>query len=80
MAESSDLKVLLESSLNDIFKATVSDILESVDRTLSEYRATLRRMESENEELKRRLFARSNSESALKGEIRQTFPHPPRFE
>lgn len=67
MAKSSDLKVFLESSLNEIFKATVSDILDSVDRTLSEYRGTIQRMESENEDLKRLLFAQSNSETALKG-------------
>lgn len=72
MAKSSDLKVLLESSLNEIFKATVSDILDSVDRTLSEYRGTIQRMESENEDLKRLLFAQSNSETALKG-ITSTF-------
>lgn len=69
MAKSSDLKVLLESSLNEIFKATVSDILDSVDRTLSEYRGTIQRMESENMDLKRMLFAQSNSETALKGMI-----------
>ncbi|CAF99184.1 unnamed protein product, partial [Tetraodon nigroviridis] len=66
MAKSSDLKVLLESSLNEIFKATVSDILDSVDRTLSEYRGTIQRMESENEDLKRMLFAQSTTETALK--------------
>lgn len=73
MAKSSDLKVLLESSLNEIFKATVSDILDSVDRTLSEYRGTIQRMESENMDLKRMLFAQSNSETALKGMITKTF-------
>lgn len=69
MAKSSDLKVLLESSLNEIFKATVSDILDSVDRTLCEYRGTIQRMESENEALKRMLIAQSNCETALKGMI-----------
>ncbi|XP_056875779.1 zinc finger protein 3 isoform X2 [Takifugu flavidus] len=66
MAKSSDLKFLLESSLNEIFKATVSDILDSVDRTLSEYQGTIHRMESENEDLKRLLFAQSNPETAVK--------------
>lgn len=79
MAKSSHLKVRLESSLNEIFKATVSDILESVDRTLSDYQGTIQRMESENEDLKRLLFAQSNPETALKGMIRyassQSFTH-----
>lgn len=70
MAKFGDLKVLLESSLNEIFKATVSDILDSVGRTLSEYQGTIQRMESENEDLKRLLFARSGSETTLKGKIR----------
>lgn len=69
MAKSSDLKFLLESSLNEIFKATVSDILDSVDRTLSEYQGTIQRMESENEDLKRLLFAQNNPETAVKGMI-----------
>lgn len=79
MAKSRHLKVLLESSLNEIFKATVSDILDSVDRTLSDYQGTIQRMESENEDLKRLLFAQSNPETALKGTIRyashQSFTH-----
>lgn len=79
MAKSSHLKVLLESSLNEIFKATVSDILDSVDRTLSDYQGTIQRMESENEDLKRLLFAQSNPETALRGMIRyasnQSFTH-----
>lgn len=69
MAKSTDLKFLLESSLNEIFKATVSDILESVDRILVEYQGTIQRMESENEDLKRLLFAQSNPETAVKGMI-----------
>ncbi|XP_045922345.1 zinc finger protein 723 [Micropterus dolomieu] len=64
MAKSSDLKIFLESSLNEIFKATVSDILDSVDRTLSEYQSTIHRIESENEGLKRLLFAQKSTESA----------------
>ncbi|XP_035523534.1 zinc finger protein 436 [Morone saxatilis] len=63
MAKSSDLKIFLESSLNEIFKATVSDILDSVDRTLSEYQGTIQRIESENEGLKRLLFAHRSTES-----------------
>ena len=60
-----DLKMLLESSLNEIFKATVSDILDSVDRTLSEYQGKIQRIESENEGLKRLLFA--EKKSAVRG-------------
>uniref|UniRef100_A0A1A8HZ07 C2H2-type domain-containing protein n=3 Tax=Nothobranchius TaxID=28779 RepID=A0A1A8HZ07_NOTKU len=63
MDESSDLKMLLESSLNVIFKATVADILNSVGRTLSEYQGTIQRIESENEELKRLLIAQKSPES-----------------
>ncbi|XP_022625714.1 zinc finger protein 436-like [Seriola dumerili] len=59
-----DLKNFLESSLNEIFKATVSDILDSVDRTLSEYQGTIHRIESENEGLKRLLRAHKSRESA----------------
>ncbi|XP_028456936.1 zinc finger protein 771 isoform X2 [Perca flavescens] len=66
MAKSSDLKLFLESSLNEIFKATVSDILDSVDRTLSEYQGTIHRIESENEGLKRLLLAQKSTESAAK--------------
>ncbi|XP_026154112.1 zinc finger protein 3 [Mastacembelus armatus] len=68
MAKSSDLKILLESSLNEIFKATVSDIMDSVDRTLTEYQGTIQRIESENEGLKRLLFARKSTESAARDE------------
>lgn len=69
MARSIDLKIFLESSLNEIFKATVSDILDSVDRTLSEYQGTIRRIESENEGLKRLLFAQKTNESAAEGMV-----------
>lgn len=69
MAKSNDLKIFLESSLNEIFKATVSDILDSVDRTLSEYQGTIQRIESENEGLKRLLFAQKSSESAARGTV-----------
>ncbi|XP_061590097.1 zinc finger protein 479 [Cololabis saira] len=64
MAKPSDLKSSLESSLNQIFKATVNDILDSVDRSLSEYQGAVRRIQSENEGLKRLLFAQSSAESA----------------
>ncbi|XP_030598708.1 zinc finger protein 260 [Archocentrus centrarchus] len=80
MAKTGDLKTLLESSLNEIFKATVSDILDSVDRTLSEYQGTIQRIESENEGLKRLLFAQKNTESAPadlhEQETTETFPAP----
>ncbi|KAK1883507.1 Zinc finger protein 22 [Dissostichus eleginoides] len=66
MAKPSDLKIFLESSLNEIFKATVSDILDSVDRTLSEYQGTIHRIESENEGLKRLLLAQRSTESAAR--------------
>lgn len=69
MAKPSDLKILLESSLNEIFKATVSDILESVDRALSEYQGTIQKLESDNKDLKRLLFAQSSAETGLKGTI-----------
>ncbi|XP_046906971.1 zinc finger protein 436-like isoform X1 [Hypomesus transpacificus] len=55
MTKSNDLKMFLESSLNEIFRATVSDILDSVDETLSEYQGTILRIEAENKDLKRRL-------------------------
>ncbi|XP_008294845.1 zinc finger protein 383 [Stegastes partitus] len=64
MAKPSDLKIFLESSLNEIFKATVSDILDSVDRTLSEYQGTIQRLESENEGLRRLLLEQKSTDSA----------------
>jgi hypothetical protein len=67
MAKSKDLKVFLESSLNEIFKATVSDILDSVDQTLSEYKGKIEIIESENEDLKRRLHEQDNKDSIVKG-------------
>nr|XP_023838792.1 zinc finger protein 433-like [Salvelinus alpinus] len=66
MAKSKDLKVFLESSLNAIFKATVSDILESVDQTLSEYKGKLQRIETENEDLRQRLHDQDNKDSVVK--------------
>lgn len=67
MAKSKDLKVFLESSLNEIFKATVSDILESVDQTLSEYKGKIQRIETENEDLKRRLHAQDHEDVLTRG-------------
>lgn len=64
-----DLKFLLESSLNEIFKATVTDILDSVDRTLSDYQGTIRRIELENEDLRRQLFSVKSTETAARGTI-----------
>lgn len=69
MAEPTDLKFLLESSLNEIFKATVSDILDSVDRTLSEYQGTIHRIELENEDLKRQLLSLNGTETAARGMV-----------
>ncbi|XP_059904805.1 zinc finger protein 239 [Gadus macrocephalus] len=60
-----DLKMFLESSLNEIFKATVNDILNSVDRNLSEYQCKIQRIEYENEDLRRMLFTKSNTECPL---------------
>lgn len=67
MSKSSDLKLFLESSLNEIFKATVSDILDSVDRTLSEYQGTIQRIQTENQDLKRLLMAHKRKESVDTG-------------
>ncbi|XP_075899862.1 uncharacterized protein LOC142899871 isoform X2 [Nelusetta ayraudi] len=66
MAGAMDLKFLLESSLNEIFKATVTDILDSVDRTLSDYQGTIRRIELENEDLRRQLFSVKSTETAAR--------------
>ncbi|KAL2100412.1 hypothetical protein ACEWY4_004806 [Coilia grayii] len=68
MDKSSNLKSFLESSLNEIFKATVSDILESVEQTLSEYQGKIQRIETENEDLRRRLYDSDNGiKSGRKG-------------
>ncbi|XP_008324238.1 zinc finger protein 2 homolog [Cynoglossus semilaevis] len=66
MAPCSDLKSFLESSLNEIFRATVGDILDSVDRTLSEYQVTIQRIESENEDLRRALLEHRSREPAVR--------------
>ncbi|XP_043094571.1 zinc finger protein 835 isoform X2 [Puntigrus tetrazona] len=57
MAKFGDLKAFLESSLNEIFRATVSDILDSVEQTVGEYQLKIQRIESENEDLRKRLCA-----------------------
>ncbi|XP_008422536.1 zinc finger protein 2 homolog [Poecilia reticulata] len=63
MEKTSELKMCLESSLNRIFQATVNDILDSVERTLSEYQGALQTIQTENEGLKRLLFAQRSAES-----------------
>lgn len=73
MARPTDLKFLLESSLNEIFKATVSDILDSVDRTLSEYQGTIHRIELENEDLRRQLLSLNGTETAARGMVVYTW-------
>lgn len=57
----------LESSLNRIFQATVNDILDSVERTLSEYQGAIQTIQTENEGLKRLLFAQRSAESDRRG-------------
>ncbi|KAG7476437.1 hypothetical protein MATL_G00082870 [Megalops atlanticus] len=64
MSKSKKLTAFLESSLNEIFKATVSDILESVEETLSEYQGRIQRIETENEDLRRRLQKRDEEQDA----------------
>lgn len=54
---SKNLKAFLESSLNEIFRATVDNILDSVDQTLAEYQGQIRRITSENETLREKLRA-----------------------
>uniref|UniRef100_A0A8C1B4Y4 C2H2-type domain-containing protein n=1 Tax=Cyprinus carpio carpio TaxID=630221 RepID=A0A8C1B4Y4_CYPCA len=46
MAKFGDLKAFLESSLNEIFRATVSDILDSVEQTVGEYQRKIQRTEN----------------------------------
>ena len=69
MSTFKDLKMFLESSLNEIFKATVNDILNSVDKTLSEYQGKIQRIEYENEDLRRMLFTKNNAECPLAGSV-----------
>ncbi|XP_056602203.1 zinc finger protein 436 [Triplophysa dalaica] len=68
MAKFGDLKSFLESSLNEIFRATVSDILDSVDQTLTQYQRKMQRMESENEDLRKRLCAKEETTKRVKTE------------
>ncbi|CAL8276923.1 unnamed protein product [Merluccius merluccius] len=64
MAKFKDLKMFLESSLNEVFKATVNDILDSVERTLSECHGKIQRVESENQDLRRMLFTKNHSDGS----------------
>ncbi|XP_038158407.1 zinc finger protein 391-like [Cyprinodon tularosa] len=59
MQKTSELKMHLESSLNRIFQATVDDILDSVERTLSEYQGAIQTIQTENEGLRLLLLQRS---------------------
>ncbi|XP_062845255.1 zinc finger and SCAN domain-containing protein 12 [Trichomycterus rosablanca] len=52
---SKTLKTFLESSLSEIFRTTVDNILDSVDQTLDEYQGEVRRIATENETLRKRL-------------------------
>ncbi|XP_035996078.1 zinc finger protein 391 isoform X6 [Fundulus heteroclitus] len=63
MEKTTELKMLLESSLKRIFQATVTDILVSVEQTLSEYQGTIQTIQTENEGLKRLLSAQRSAES-----------------
>ncbi len=60
MAKFGDLKAFLESSLNEIFRVTVRDILCSVEHTVGEYQSQIQRIESENQDLRKRLSAKDN--------------------
>ncbi|XP_072529441.1 uncharacterized protein [Salminus brasiliensis] len=68
MASSKNLKAFLESSLNEIFRATVGNILDSVDETLSEYQGEIRRIVSENEDLRKRLLVQEATKGHVKTE------------
>ncbi|KAF4072949.1 hypothetical protein AMELA_G00253260 [Ameiurus melas] len=84
---SKNLKAFLESSLNEIFKATVDNILDSVDQTLAEYQGQIRRITSENETLRERLRSQEAFPCQVKpvhddlvvadGDLRPTFLHHP---
>ncbi len=66
MAKFGDLKAFLESSLNEIFRATVRDILCSVEHTVGEYQSQIQRIESENQDLRKRLSAKDNKTNYIK--------------
>ncbi|KAF4112694.1 zinc finger protein 391 [Onychostoma macrolepis] len=68
MAKFGDLKAFLESSLNEIFRATVSDILDSVEQTVGEYQRKIQRIESENEDLRKRLSTKEKKTNYIKTE------------
>ncbi|XP_035996084.1 zinc finger protein 37-like isoform X1 [Fundulus heteroclitus] len=67
MEKTMELKMLLESSLKRIFQATVTDILVSVEQTLSEYQGTIQTIQTENEGLKRLLSTQRSAESLHEG-------------
>ncbi|XP_028318402.1 zinc finger protein 79 [Gouania willdenowi] len=69
MATSTDLRTFLESSLNEIFKATVSDILVSVEQTVCEYQGTISRIQAENQDLKRLLLTHSTGLSTVSTDV-----------
>ncbi len=66
MAKFGDLKAFFESSLNEIFRATVRDILCSVEHTVGEYQSQIQRIESENQDLRKRLSAKDNKTNYIK--------------
>ncbi|KAK9973977.1 hypothetical protein ABG768_022090 [Culter alburnus] len=68
MAKFGDLKAFLESSLNEIFRVTVSDILDSVQQTVSEYQRKIQRIETENDDLRKRLCAKEKRTNHIKTE------------
>ncbi|KAM8872421.1 uncharacterized protein ACB058_004402 [Synchiropus picturatus] len=71
MAEASELRTALESTLNDIFRMTVADIIRSFEPTLLEYDGKMQKMEAENERLRRLLFG---LEAAGRGVMAPTAP------
>ncbi|KAJ8286557.1 hypothetical protein GJAV_G00040550 [Gymnothorax javanicus] len=79
MSKSKNLTAFLESSLNAIFKATVNDILESVEDTLVEYQGRIQRIEKENEDLRLKLQERFGENDAveLKAEFKTSALHVP---
>ncbi|XP_053341639.1 zinc finger protein 771 [Clarias gariepinus] len=84
---SKNLKAFLESSLNEIFRATVDNILDSVDQTLAEYQGQIRRITSENETLREKLRAQESTACQVKtvskdlviadGDLTSAFLHHP---
>ncbi|KAJ8414089.1 hypothetical protein AAFF_G00066870 [Aldrovandia affinis] len=72
MSKSKNLKAFLASSLNEIFKATVNDILDSVEETLSEYQDKILLIEAENEHLRRSLQGREDANGGSEKEVGAT--------